>query len=273
LRLTNAQGEEVGTLVLNIDGSFICELNDADAGPLLTLSTGEFGELLTIHGTGGTAFLSVLLTPLPSYTAHLPDGTSSTVEGRGWQRNKEQGTVITLLKLGWSYVSPAKPKYTAQTEVPSDDIRLVTKEGSPFAVLGLGDGGEPSIAFLRRNGGLIAVLRLTEEGMFGAGKPKQWPMLSLFDDGGNLLMTVECGPGAHPVLTIYEKSGSRSADWGIYALDPTVSKEIPVQHPFSGSKREGTIAWLSQKVAPAPPPITLIDERGSALWRYTSPAQ
>ena len=88
------------------------------------------------------------------------------------------------------------------------------------------------------------MLSLTEEGMFASGQAKEWPTLFLFDQYGSIRLLVEFGPIPEPVLTIYEKTDPNSADLGIYALDPTGSKEVVVQYAFSSTKREGAISWL-----------------------------
>jgi hypothetical protein len=203
----------------------------------------------------------------PYFMSHLPDGTHSNFFGK----ERTRGLVSALWELAHNYIAPPKPEHTVYTEVPSEDVRLLTREGTAFAVLGLSDHGEPTIAVLRHNGSLLEEMTLSEEVEFAAGKPKEWPNLTLFDDYGRTLLTVEFGPGVNPSLHIFEKTDPNSADLGIYTLDSTSSKEIPVANPFS--QTEGAIKWLRQRVAPAPAPLSLVDERGATLWRYQPPTQ
>ena len=98
-------------------------------------------------------------------------------------------------------------------------------------------------------------------------------MLSMFDQYGSLRLTVEFGPTPEPILTIYEKTDPNSADLGIYALDPTGSKEVVVKHVFSSTQREGAIAWLAHRMSAATAPVSLLDQRGKVLWQYRPSVQ
>lgn len=277
LRLIDGHLHDFGTLSLGSDGAISLQLTDSEGGLLSQwaalpsaswLNEGEvlsiYGGVRKTHGSQGKAFLNVMVHPgRLVFDSYLPDGAHRTVWSKGWHHS----TVAALVELSRNYVVPPEREHTLGKEVSSEDLRLMTRDGKVFAALGLNEGAEPSLALLRNDGGLFAVLTLTEKGMFAVGGPKEWPMLTLFDKYGRLQLTVEFGPEPEPVLTIFEKADSSSSDLGIYALDRTGSREVPVQQPFSDTNRERAIAWLPQKVSAVLSPVALVDERGKVLWQ------
>jgi hypothetical protein len=282
LRLVDGNEREFGSLLLTPDGRISLTTADAEGSELFEVvelpdADGfKAASWVDIYGQVGVSydhkyrpsFLRVLLeNPGLGFHSYLPDGTDRTI----WRKEPERSFLNAAMERARKMVASPTFEHTIVSEVPSEDLRLVTREGTVFAVLGLTRSAEPTLALLRYDGSLLAVMTLSEEGEFAAGKPKEWPNIKLFDEQGRTVVTVEFGPSVNPSLHIYEKTDANSADVGIYTLDPTGSKEIPVVNPFS--QTEGAVTWLQQKVAPTPAPLRLVDERGTTLWRYRPPTQ
>src|SRR5712692_4143504 len=263
LRLLDGRQEEFGELSVGTDGLVVLNLVDARGHALLMYTTGKNSPMFALYGVAITGrkhvFLNVLTEPEPTFMLWTPEKHLST-ESKGWNRDS-----LSRALLKWVYhsVFREKPETTAEKMIPSEDIRLVDRERHTFAVLGLSEAGEPSIALTNREGRFFAILAITEPGALNVGKPKEWPTLFFFDRHGSLRLMLYLGPEPEPRLFIIEKADFEKGDMGFYALDPQTGEEVSV----ALFDRERTaIPWLAHPMFRVTPPMILVDQRGSILW-------
>lgn len=271
LHLQDATGQEFAELNLGSDRSVEFDLADADQQPLLIYQFSSKGELLTLEGVqrpnGKLPFIEVLMSPgEPRFTLFPGDGREEIfTASKGWRHG---GLAKTLAIAAFESVFPNKPEHTIENTIPTEDVRLVDREGHAFAACGLSEGGEPGFALQTADGRLVMSFALSASGYFpNANEQKEWPTVLLFDSRGKMRVMVELGPETEPLLTLYENTDSDKPDIGVYVLDPQTGREIPKQHLFS--RAEGMIPWLRHKMFKATLPIRLIDQRGEVIWNST----
>jgi hypothetical protein len=241
-------------------------LADADGLSLFWYTSDEDGQELSLYGAESKTFgprpsLHIMSTPELTFWLDPPDGRHLTTLGKRWSHDP----LAMLARDAYKAVFPSKPEHTIEDTVPTEDVRLLDRNNSTFAVFGLSKDGEPGFARLDASGKLMMSFVLSAQDYFAdSNEPREWPTALLFDSQGKTRVMVELGPEPEPLLTIYENTDPQSTDIGVYTLHPQTGQEIPKQNLFS--RTEGRIPWLHHRMFRAILPIRLVDQRGAMIW-------
>jgi hypothetical protein len=262
LHFLSFNGVEFAQLHLGTDGSIYFDLGDLDQHPLLRYSITSDNEGLTLYSRAAGVDLMVIMEPEPVFHLQMPGGKYVREDAQqGW----ESRTSVALAKYAYHAIFPEKPQHTLSDTIPTEDFRLVDRNGSLFAVLGSTEAGEPSVVLVRPNGRLLMCFTITGP----AGQPKQWPTVVAFDRHSAARIQVDLGPLPDPVFTIFEKCDPDDQKLEICRLDPTTGKETPKLHILA--EGEGALPWLSHKMPQVVLPIILWDQRRQTVWQSSSP--
>ncbi len=269
LRLVDSSGLEFAQLYVGADRSIALSIWDADRSPFVdyqyhpSLGTGPslmiFGPRTDTQGKATSLFIT--FEPELSFLVDMP-GRRADVESKGWSQMRNRSFTSALYEAAF----PRKSEHTIENTLPTEDMRLLDRDGRTFAVLGLTQQGEPGFDLVDSRGKLLASFALSEPGYFpGGDQAKQWPNLWLFDSRGKMRIMVELGPEPEPILTIFEETDPKKAELGIYVLDPQTGQETAKTSVFS--RKEGAIPWLKHKMFKPTLPIVLLDQRNNVVWK------
>jgi hypothetical protein len=260
LHFLDFAGIEFAQLHLGTDASVHFDLADLNQHPLLEYTVTSDNETLLLYSTSPELNLKVVMEPEPVFQLEMPGGKYVQEDAQqGW----ESRTSIALAKYVYHTIFPEKPQHTLTDTIPTEDLRLLDREGRLFAALGSTEAGEPSVVLVRPDGHLLMEFFVTNQTF--SDRVKQWPTLLAFDRHGAARIQVDLGPKPEPVFTIFEKCDPDPHKLEICRFDPLTGKEIPKLHLLS--EDEGGIAWLSHDMPRIALPIVLSDQRGQILWK------
>jgi len=149
---------------------------------------------------------------------------------------------------------PQTPKPRLDEFLPTQDVRLIDKNDSTFALLGLSEKGEPMIVLLDPTGSPLAGWTAAVRGRV---------TVDAFDEQGMLRLNVDLEPRRDPMVTLLERGDYDSAaHTSMYVLDPDTLQETELGHSPTG----GRIPWLASEMGEIHQPISLLDQRGDVLW-------
>jgi len=131
--------------------------------------------------------------------------------------------------------------------MPTQDVRIVRRNGMPVAVLGLSEWGAPIVALTDKTGRILTTWQLTQ---------REWSDLGFFDASGQLRISLELHPEKVPNLMIFEPDERLLT--ARYVIDPETGKEIPGE--------SGALPWLTPVDLQPTIPISLVDQRGKVMW-------
>jgi hypothetical protein len=255
LRFVDATGRDVASLDF-IPGWHQLAVFDAGGEPFanfVDVESDGYREL-TLYSANGHDFLqSATFGDAPSFTVNRQDGARKFIQSKTTPTPPESGGdwVKHVVKetSGWAFrrFVPEKPLWTLDGVIPSQDVELFDKDGAVFAVLGLGRGGEPTLALFGKGGTLQLAWTYSYIG--------RYPELHLFDDK-DIRVSIETSPPSSVRLILSEPDGE-------YVLDPNTYEELPKgRGPLNGE-----LPWLRHRIGPPKLPIMLLDQRNNVLWR------
>jgi hypothetical protein len=193
----------------------------------------------------------------PALTFSRPyDPKSPSARGRG---DLPLGKAAFALALLRSLYDTSFPKVRPPLDeiVPTQDLRLLDKNNSPVATLGLTQSAEPAVVVTDQRGLPVVIWAADlQGGMTILG----------FDETGRQRVQADLGPGNDVALLISEKGDSDNPDHDdLFTLDPTTLQEVRGSLPRS-------IPWLARDIPPYRTPVSLVDQRDHVLWRSVEPA-
>jgi hypothetical protein len=257
LLLLAANGRnEIGYIMVSPEGRVMISLNGQEREPVARFSTLGGPPLLTVFGAsnGSLSELSILMRPQPMFHFDFPSGKRHSEFSKGWHKPEgaiRDGYFIArrIITLGWRRLFPEKPNDTSEELIPTQDHRLVDRDGRPFAVLGLSPAGQPAIGLFDRDGAFLA--------FWVFGGVDLWSGIYLLDESGKQGVFCEWDSAGVPHVTISEPTDPLNT----YVLDPDTGEEKP------GEVLGGAIPWLQHRLPTAAYPVVLVDQRRQVIWR------
>jgi hypothetical protein len=252
LLLLVPNGSQIGDMMVSPEGRMMISLNGQEGEPVASLSTAGGSTLLTLFGAGG--HLGILMGPQPTFHFAFPSGKRHTEWSKGWHKPEgaiRDGYFIArrIITLGWGHLFPEKPKHTSEELIPTQDHRLVDRDGRQFAVLGLSAAGQPAIGLFDRDGAFLA------HWVFGG--VDLCSGIYLLDQSGEQRVFCEWDWAGVPHVTVGEPTDPLNT----YVLDPETGQEKP------GKILDGAIPWLQRRLPKAAYPVALVDQRRQVIWR------
>jgi hypothetical protein len=255
LLLVAPNGNQIGDMYVPPEGGVFFHLTGQEGEPVASLSTAGGDTLLTLfEASKGLGSLKISMRPQPAFFFEFVIGKYHMEWSKGWHKPKgaiPKGYFIArrLVTLGWRHLFPEKPKHTSEELIPTQDHRLVDRDGRLFAVLGLSSAGQPAIGLFDRDGAFLA------HWMFGG--VDLWSGICLLDQSGKPRVFCEWDWAGVPHVTIIEPTDPLN----IYVLDPETGEEKP------GEILGGAIPWLQHRLSTAAYPVVLVDQRRQVIWR------
>lgn len=266
LKLVDNGGVELAKLGIDLIPSLNAPLRiDFDNGPDGYL--GWYGvvngsDMLTLSGptkdaTGHFGYVEVFITP----------GGVLTVRSNPPKQAKEIDVAIkaayapTRLSADWwIYVLFSnKPRSTVQTELASEDARLVMRDGTPFAVCGHARDGSAAIVFVSPNYAPMATIGFNVlEGNLTS------PSFEAFDRRGQQVALLETDSPRGPRLSVASEDRLSNTGASLFTLDSTGTRLGG--DSTKPSPNDGIVGWLEQPMYRGRLPIRLVDVTGKLIW-------
>lgn len=162
--------------------------------------------------------------------------------------------------LWWMNVlSAGKKPPTLQSELPSEDTRLVHRDGSPFAVCGHDLYGMAGIVFVSSdyNPQARMYFHLLQGNLSAL-------TFEVFDRKGEMVALLETDLPRGPRFSIASEDRLSITGSSLFPLDPTGMKLNPKSMPPWPS--EGVVDWIGQPMYRARLPVHLVDATGKVIW-------
>jgi hypothetical protein len=152
--------------------------------------------------------------------------------------------------------SGEKPE-TLESKIPSEDSRMVRRDGKPFAVCGHDSYGNPAIVFV--DGEYVPEARMYFESLQGN---IVFPTFEIFDRMGHSAALLSTNALRGPQLSFASADPSSNTGETLFDLDPTGTKLLQ----FKLGPNAGVVDWLAQPMYRARLPIRLVDATGKVIW-------
>jgi hypothetical protein len=159
-------------------------------------------------------------------------------------------------ELLFSRESPA----TLQSKLPSEDTRLVQRDGRPFAVCGHDLYGNAEIV-------LVSSDYKQQAGMYFENIQGSVATLTfeMFDAKGEQFAVLETADSPRgPRLSVASEDRVSNTGYSLFPLDPTGIKLSPNSVP--PWQNDGIVDWLARPMYRARLPIQLVDPTGKVIW-------
>lgn len=258
LQLLMPERNQIGEMAVSPDGGATVFLTDQEGHLVAMLvpprsTPFDSDTFLMLFGASGGS-LCIMMRPQPSFAFDFPSGKSHTEFSKGWHKREgvvRDGYFIArrIMTLGWRQLFPEKPKHTSEELIPTQDHRLVDRDGRLSAVLGLSIAGQPAIGLFDRDGAFVV--------FWVFGGVDLWSGIYLLDQSGEYRVFCEWDRAGIPHVTITEPTDPLKS----YVLDPDTGEEKP------GEILGGAIPWLQHRLPKAAYPVVLVDQRGQVVWR------
>lgn len=256
LLLVAPNGNEIGYMNVSPERDVVINFTGQEGEPVAWLSTARGNTVLTLLGASkaSESLIISMVGPHPMFLFDFPTGKRHTEFSKGWHKPEgaiRDGYFIArrLVTLGWRHLFPEKPEHTSEELIPTQDYRLVDRDGRLFAVLGLSRAGQPAIGLFDRDGAFVA------HWVFGG--VDFWSGIYLLNQSGEERVFCEWDLAGVPEITIIEPTDPLNT----YVLDPETGQEKP------GKIRDGAIPWLQHRLPTAAYPVVLVDQRRQVVWR------
>ncbi|AXC15750.1 hypothetical protein ACPOL_6530 [Acidisarcina polymorpha] len=172
--------------------------------------------------------------------------------------------VSTFSREWWLSLMDREGLDSLESEISSEDTRLVRRDGTPFAVCGRDKYGIPTIAFVSSKLALQSILKFspiqTDDGSTVSTS------LEVYNVKGQNVALVDTRPSPGPQLSL-TSAVDHDSEVPIlgHTLDPTGTKLIPFRSPYPQGD-EGVVSWLAQPMYRGRLPLRLIGADGSEIW-------
>jgi len=269
LTLVDSSGVELAALVIdavpNLGNSLDVELFNGPDGLLGRYFISGLGSYLTLDGP-----MDSTRAPFGAITFDIDPSGSFRVDSKSPNMSEEVKVPLKAAskpprfsKQWWMDIlmSTKKPE-TLQSLLPSEDSRLVRRDGTPFAVCGRDRYGLSAIVFVSsdyRPQARMYLQPLPTQGHLAAST------FEVFDRNGDtaaLLETAESQRG--PRLSVASEDRLNNTGYGLFPLDPSGTKLDPNSAP--PWPNDGIVDWLAQPIYRAKLPLRIVDAAGKVIW-------
>jgi hypothetical protein len=154
-----------------------------------------------------------------------------------------------------------KQPETLQSKLPSEDSRLVHRDGKPFAVCGHDSYGIAAIVFVSSN--YVPEAEIYFQPIQGnVASPTASPTFEVFDRNGHMVALLATDSLEGPQLSFSSADQTSNTGETLFDLDPTGTKLLD----FKLGRKAGVVDWLAQPMYRARLPIRLVDAEGKVIW-------
>jgi hypothetical protein len=168
----------------------------------------------------------------------------------------------SILSREWWFgllLSSNRWRATLQTEVTSEDARLVSRDGKLFAVCGRDKAGTATLLFVDSDNSPQAELEFNAlEGTLSS------PSFGIFNRSGLPVALLETDSATGPRLSVASADPLSITGSSLFTLDPTGTKlggDIVRPAP-----QDGVVDWLAQPMYRVRIPVHLVDGTGKIIW-------
>jgi hypothetical protein len=149
---------------------------------------------------------------------------------------------------------------TLQSELPSEDSRLVHRDGKPFAICGHDSYGQAAIVFVSSD--YVPEAKMSFQPLQGNIASSTF---EVFDRNGHTVALLAADSLKGPQLSFSSADPSSNTGETLFDLDPTGTKLLN----FNLGPKSGVVDWLAQPMYRARLPIRLVDAEGKVIWSFS----
>lgn len=153
-----------------------------------------------------------------------------------------------------SMLTSPKQSGSLQAVLPSEDVRLVRRDGRPFAVCGRTASGQPAIVLV--NSEYVPQAKLTIHMLDGSLS------FTVFNRDGNEAVRFSTDTAVGPQIYFSSEDSLSNTGEKLFPIDSTGTKLASL----TNGNASGVVDWLKRPMYRPKLPLSLVDDEGRVIW-------